>query len=79
MMSLGFITMILVMIVSFKTVHFMNVKYEMHKEMETQVITENKNTYLPMGYRLELKRDLTADEDSVSSIKVSIVKAKMKN
>lgn len=75
-MSLAFFTMMLVMITSFKSVDFINVKYELHCELERQVVLENKNTYLPMGYRLELKRDATADEESISSVKVSIVKAK---
>ena len=66
---------IIVLRVIFLDEDFMNIKLEIEKVLTDRIEVENRNTFFGMGIQLILGQDLDQDQDSPSSLQVSILRA----
>ena len=55
---------------------FMNHIFEVEKVLLQEIANENKNIFMPMGYRLEMSKDYEANQNSLESIILKIKKNK---
>ena len=70
------ISLVVVLRIIFLDQHYMNYMFQIERTLREEIQSENKNIFMPMGYRLEMGRDRTKSEDCPEYLTVKIVKNK---
>ena len=76
MVLCSFTAMVIILKVIFMDQDFMNHIFEVEKVLLREIANENRNIFMPMGYRLEMSKDYIESSNSLESFVLKIKKNK---